>query len=99
MGASKVVQIVAMNKAIERLVLCCANVRRNGSVQVHVDVVQEIGDVWGRGFASKRGELLTFCVCTSELSSDEVDQVSHPDIPNYSNIGHIVCSRHGFELS
>jgi hypothetical protein len=72
-------------------VLCCVNVWRNGSVQVHVCVVQEVGDVWRSGF-SKREEPLTFCVCTSELSSYEVDQVSHPESPNYLNIGHIVQS-------
>ena len=54
MGASEVVQIVVVNEAIERLVLCCANVWRNGSAQVRVRVVQEVGDVWRRGFASER---------------------------------------------
>ena len=90
MDTHEVVQIVAMNRAIERLSDSCFAVPMCGEM-----VRRKCVCAWYRKLVricfEGGEEPLTFCFCTSELSSSEVDQVSYPDNPNYSNIGHIVC--------
>ena len=61
-----------------------------GSAQVceRVGAVR-VGDVRGRKSALR--SVVDVGSCTSELSSNEVDQVSHPDSPKHSNFCRVVC--------